>query len=107
MVESWRQTWIDALDAMDADVDAVEQMIKDDHDRRDLPAAVPWELPAGLGRLPLDLRPRADFILARQLEVAHALSRAITANRQQKAFAARVEVGTQGKPVPSYVDYAL
>jgi hypothetical protein len=107
MADEWRHAWIDALDAMEADVDAVEQMITDEHRRRDLPTAVPWEPPAGLPTLPRDLRPRADLILARQLEAAQALSLAITANRQQKAFAARVEVGTPGKAVPSYVDCAL
>lgn len=107
MAEAWRDAWIDALDALEADVDAVEQMIKDEHRRRELPMATPWEPPAGLGPLPLDLRPRADVILTRQIEVAQALSLAITANRKQTAFAARVEVGTPGKAIPSYVDYAM
>jgi hypothetical protein len=104
MADSWRQTWIEALDAMEADVDIVEQMIKDEHDRRDLPPAMSWEPPAGLGRIPVELRPRADVILARQLEVAQALSMALTANRRQTAFAERVEAGAPGKAVPSYVD---
>jgi hypothetical protein len=107
MADEWRAAWIDALDALEADVDTVEQMITDEHRQRDLPTAVPWEPPVGLAPLPADLRPRADSILTRQLEAAQALSRAITANHQQKAFAARVEVGTQGKAVPSYVDCAM
>jgi hypothetical protein len=107
MVGDWRQAWITALDALEADVEAVENMIRDEHRRRDLPMATPWEPPAGLGPLPLDLRSRADCILTRQLEAAHALSLAITANRRQTAFASRVEVGTPGKAIPSYVDYAM
>jgi hypothetical protein len=107
MADDWRNAWITALDELEADIDAVEQMIKDEHRRRDLPTATPWEPPAGLGPLPLDLRPRADCILTRQLEVAQALSLAITANRKQTAFASRVEVGTPGKAIPSYVDYAM
>jgi hypothetical protein len=107
MADDWRHAWIDALDAMEADVEAVEQMICDEHRRRDLPAAVTWEPPVGLAPLPVDLRSRAELILARQLEVARALSTAITANRRQTAFAARIEVGTQGKAVPSYVDYPM
>ncbi|MDT5030650.1 MAG: hypothetical protein QOC94_821 [Actinoplanes sp.] len=103
----WRKIWVDALDELEADVDAVEQMIKDEHGRRDLPAAMPWHPPAGLATLPLDLRPRADAILARQVEVARTLSAAITENRRQTAFAARVEVGTPGKAIPSYVDKAM
>jgi hypothetical protein len=39
--------------------------------------------------------------------VAQALSQSITANRRQTAFAARVEVGTPGKAIPSYVDCAM
>ena len=107
MAAEWRRAWIDALDALEADVDAVEQMITDEHRRQDLPQAIGWEPPVGLPSLPPELRPRADVILARQLEAAQALSRAITSNRQQTVFAARVEVGTQGKAVPSYVDCAM
>lgn len=107
MAEEWRQAWIVALDALEADVEAVEQMITDEHRRRDLPMATPWEPPAGLGPLPLDLRPRADCILTRQIEAAQALAMAVTANRRQMAYASRVEVGTPGKAVPSYVDYAM
>ena len=60
-----------------------------------------------IGALPLDLRPRADDILTRQLEAARAAALAITANRRQTAFASRVEVGTSGKGVPSYIDCAM
>ena len=103
----WRSAWTAALDALEADVDAVEQMISDEHRRRDLPAAIGWAPPAGLPTLPAELRPRADLILARQLKAAQDLSMAVTANRRQTAFAARVEVGTHGKAVPSYVDCAM
>lgn len=103
----WRIAWVAALDALEADVDAVEQMITDEHRRRDLPAAMTWEPPVGLPALPSELRPRADVILARQLAAAQALSLAMTTNRRQTAFAARIEVGTPGKAIPSYVDYAM
>jgi hypothetical protein len=69
--------------------------------------ATPWAPPPGIGPLPLELRPRADAILTRQIEAAQALSLAITANRRQTAFASRVEVGTPGKAVPSYLDCAM
>ncbi len=103
----WREAWIAALDAMEADVEAVERMIRDEHRSQELPSADPWTPPSGLGPLPLDLRPRADVILSRQLEAARAAALAITANRRQTAFAARVEVGTPGKAVPTYLDCAL
>jgi hypothetical protein len=107
MAEAWRDAWVTALDALEADVEAVEKMIEDEHRRQELPAATAWAPPQGLGPLPLELRPRADIIMTRQLAVALALSTAITANRQQTRFVARVEVGTAGKSVPSYVDCAM
>lgn len=107
MADDWRTAWVQALDELEADVEAVEQMIRDEHRERELPAATPWEPPAGLGPLPLDLRPRADSILTRQLEVAKAAALAITANRRQTAFAAKVEVGTAGKAIPTYLDYKM
>jgi hypothetical protein len=107
MTDTWRQAWVEALDALEADVEAVERMIESEHRNQELPAATPWSPPEGLGPLPLDLRPRADFIMTRQIEAALAVSTAITANRRQTRFAARVEVGTNGKMPPSYVDCAM
>jgi hypothetical protein len=107
MADAWRAEWVAALDALEADVDAVEKMIEDEHRERELSAASPWVPPAGIGPLPLELRPRADEILARQLAAARELSGAITTNRRQAAFAARVEVGTPGRATPSYVDCAM
>lgn len=107
MADAWRAAWVDALDALEADVTAIEKMIEDEHRERELPAADPWSPPASIGPLPLDLRPRADEILSRQIAAAQQLSGAITTNRRQAAFAARVEVGTPGKAAPSYVDCAM
>ena len=107
MADDWRSAWVQALDELEADVEAVERMIQDEHRNQELPAATPWSPPPELGPLPLDLRPRADSILTRQLEAAKAAALAITANRRQTAFAAKVEVGTAGKAVPTYVDYNM
>jgi hypothetical protein len=107
MADDWRQAWIAALDELEADVEAVERMISEEHRSQELPAAAPWTPPPGLGPVPLDLRPRADFILTRQLAAARAAALAITANRRQTAFAARVEVGTPGKGIPTYIDCAV
>jgi hypothetical protein len=57
--------------------------------------------------LPLDLRPRADGILGRQLSAAHAITAAIAMNRRQAAFTARVQTGGTGKATPSYIDCAM
>lgn len=105
--QQWRAAWISALDGLEADVEAVEAALADDHRRRELPAATPWSPPAGIGPLPLDLRPRADGILARQLAAGHALAAAIATNRRQAAFAARVQTGSAANTTPSYVDCAL
>jgi hypothetical protein len=107
MGDAWRQAWVSALDALEADVDVVEKMIEDEHRAQDLTSAAPWAPPQGLGTIPLDLRPRADEILARQLAAASQAAAAITANRRQTAFAARVEVGSGGKSLPSYLDCAI
>jgi len=107
MTHAWRDAWVAALDALEADVEAVEKMIADEHRLQELPLATPWAPPQGLGPLPLELRPRADIIMTRQLAAALAVATAITANRQQTRFAARVEVGTAGKQIPSYVDRAM
>ncbi|GAB1643302.1 hypothetical protein [Krasilnikovia sp. MM14-A1259] len=107
MTDDWRDAWVGALDELEANVEVIEQMIRDEHRTQDLPEATPWKPPAGIGPLPLDLRSRAEGILARQLEVAKATALAITANRRQTALASRIEVGTAGKAIPSYVDCAM
>jgi hypothetical protein len=107
MTEPWRQAWVAALDALEADVESVERMIGDEHRQQDLAAATAWAPAPELGPLPVDLKKRADDILARQLAAARASAAAMTTNRRQQAFADRVEVGKAGKSVPSYLDRAV
>jgi hypothetical protein len=103
----WRTAWSAALDAVEADIDQIEKLLADEHRLRDLPLIDPWRPPAGLGPLPLDLRPRADAVLARQLAAAQALTAAMTMNRRQIAFLAKVEAGDAGNVPPSYLDFAV
>jgi hypothetical protein len=103
----WRAEWLAALDALEADVSSVEQMILDDHRFRDHPITGHWAPPAGIGSLPLDLVPRADEILARQMAAAKAIVIAIAVNRRQATAVARIEVGSRGAPRPAFVDQAL
>jgi hypothetical protein len=56
--------------------------------------------------LPIDLRPRADAILGRQIAVAEALTRTLSTNRRQAALAARMQTNSAG-PSPAYVDTAV
>ncbi len=107
MGSDWNSAWIAALDDLEADVTEVEELLADDHRVRDYPVSDPWKPPAGLGPLPLDLRPRADAILARQLAAARSITVALAANRRQAALAARVEAGYHGAARPAYVDCAM
>jgi hypothetical protein len=105
--DQWRTAWAAALDELEADVETIEAVLNDDHRRRELPTATPWAPPAGLGPLPVDLRPRADGILERQLDAARQLTTAMAVNRRQAAFTARVEAGDAGRATPSYLDCAM
>jgi hypothetical protein len=103
----WRDAWTAALDELEADVARVEALLLEDHRVRDHPLTDPWAPPEGLGPLPLDLRPRADAILSRQIATAAAVTRALATNRRQAAMAERIETGGQAAPRPAYVDCAM
>jgi hypothetical protein len=102
----WRSAWTAVLDELELDVTATDALLADTQRVRDLPISDPWSPPAGMGPLPLDLRPRADAILARQLAVAAAVTRALGTTRRQAAIATRLDTG-QEAPRPSYVDQSL
>jgi hypothetical protein len=102
----WRQAWSAALDELELDVAAVEAMLIDAHRAQELPPADPWSPPEGLGPLPLDLRPRADAILERQLAAAVGIARALATTRRQAAVAARIDTGRTADR-PAYLDCAL
>jgi hypothetical protein len=106
MTAEWRVAWTAVLDELELDVTAADALLADTQRERDLPISDPWSPPAGLGPLPLDLRPRADAILARQLAVAAAVACALGTTRRQATVALRLETGHDA-PRPSYVDQAL
>jgi hypothetical protein len=107
-VSGWHEAWVSALDALEADVVEVEKMLETSHRLADLRATDAWSPPAGLGPLPLDLRPRADKILGRQTAVAEAIAVAIVANRRQAQLTTRIDGGREGThPRPAYVDRAM
>lgn len=105
MTPEWRKEWEAALDAMEIDVCAAEALLTDDQRLREHPPSDPWHPPAGLGPLPLDLRPRADAILTRQLAVAEAMAGAMVTNRRQAALLGKMKSGPQARP--AYVDCAM
>lgn len=106
MSEDWRGAWTAALDELELDVAATEAMLTDRHLHDEHPPADLWKPPTELGALPLELRPRADEILTRQLAAAQELARRLTATRQQTAMVAKIETGD---PVsrPAYLDCAM
>ena len=103
----WATAWTSALDELEADVEEVEQMLADDHRQRDHEITNAWAPPPGLGPLPLDMKPRADAILTRQLAAAKAVTLALATNRQHATLASRIETGGQAAPRPAYVDCAM
>ncbi len=106
MTEQWRAAWAEALDRLEADVAAAEALLAEEHRMRDLPLPDPWQPPAGLGPLPLDLRPRADEVLARQLVVAQKLATTLAGTVRHAAMLDRLD-GSRPAPGPSYVDCAM
>ncbi|MGX6607786.1 hypothetical protein ACWKSP_37520 [Micromonosporaceae bacterium Da 78-11] len=106
MSGDWRGAWTAALDALELDVVEVEALLADERRMNETPPADLWRPPTELGALPLELKPRADEILTRQLRVAQEIGRRLTANRQQVAMTSRMETGEAVKR-PLYVDYAM
>jgi hypothetical protein len=106
MTENWDGAWSAALDELELDVLEIETMLADERRRVDTPPANLWKPPVELGALPLELKPRADEILSRQLRAAEEIARRLTATRQQMAATARIETGESVKR-PVYVDRAM
>ncbi|WP_433371102.1 hypothetical protein ACQPZX_46790 [Actinoplanes sp. CA-142083] len=106
MTEDWRGAWTAALDELELDVSRIETMLADEHRHAGTPPADLWRPPTELGALPLELKPRADEILTRQLRVAEEIARRLTSNRQQMAMTSRLETGESVKR-PVYVDCAM
>jgi len=106
-VGDWRSAWVAALDHLEADIGQVEEQLRTDQFLRDTPPADPWNPPEGIGPLPLDMRPRADRILARQVAAAEGLARAMAANRRQAAVTNKIELFDDGAARPTYLDQAM
>jgi hypothetical protein len=103
----WQAAWSAALDELEMDLEEAQAVLAGDLMLRDNPVQDVWHPPQGLGPIPLDLRPRADAILARQLATAAAITRALATNRRQAAATARIETGRQSAARPAYIDCAI
>ncbi|GIH80980.1 hypothetical protein [Planobispora longispora] len=104
--DEWRAAWTAALDELEMDVVAAEKLLSSNQPEQGLASGASWSPPEGIGPLPLDMRPRAEAILARQLGTAKAMAQAMVVNRRQAAMLARVESGGNGAPRPVYIDCA-
>jgi hypothetical protein len=87
-------------------VTATEAMLLAERRMAETPMSDVWKPPQEIGALPLELRPRADEILTRQLRVAEEIARRLTSTRQQQAVTARIETGERVKR-PVYLDCAM
>ncbi|WP_067508834.1 hypothetical protein [Actinoplanes sp. TFC3] len=106
MTDTWRDAWTAALDELEMDVAEVETMLTDARRLAETPPSNMWQPPTDLGALPLELKPRADEILTRQLAAAQEIARRLTATRAQQAMTARIETGEASKR-PVYLDCAM
>lgn len=107
MAAEFRDAWITALDALELDVQAVEAILAADHLAREVPLPDPWSPPEGMGPLPLDLRPRADAILTRQIAASEAISRALIGNRRQANLLGQLDTDRRAPRRPAYIDCAM
>lgn len=103
---AWHEAWAAALDRLEEDVESAEALLAEEHRLRELPVADPWHPPEGLGPLPIDLRPRADQVLARQLAVAEKLTALMINTAKQAAVVGRIDDGRE-VPRPNYVDCTM
>jgi hypothetical protein len=106
MSDDWHGAWSAALDELELDVVQVEAMLADERRHAETPPADLWRPPTELGALPLELKPRADEILTRQLRAAQEIAKRLTSNRRQLAVTSRIETGEAVKR-PVYVDRAM
>jgi hypothetical protein len=102
----WHAAWVAALDELEIDLDTAQALLEEVRRGREIAVVDPWSPPPGLGPLPLDLRPRADTILNRQLAVAAEMAAGISHNRRQATVASRLEQGRDAAR-PAYLDCAM
>ena len=100
----WDARWVAALEALELDVAAAEEVLRVAHlpDVADVARRSAWRPPAGLGPLPRPLLARAQALLDRQLEVAALLAREAVASRRQ--LLATRAMSSRPAAVPVYLD---
>ena len=92
--------WVDVLDALEREVGLLEQLA----DAGDAAAARPWEPPAALGPLPVELRERAVALLDRQRRALARVEPLLAGTRQQLDAVRRTGHAGPRPGTPVYVD---
>lgn len=102
--QQWHARWEAALEALELDVAAAEELLRVAHlpDVAEVAQVAAWHPPADLGPLPAPLLTRARTLLDRQFEVASLVAHAAVASRRQ-AVAARA-LRARPAAVPVYLD---
>lgn len=102
--ERWLDAWGAALDALELDVAAAEELLRSAHLARveDVARASVWQPPNLLGPLPAALHVRAGALLERQLDVARRTAEALAYSRRHLAAAQRAR--PRPLELPVYVD---
>lgn len=85
--DSWVCAWSDALDALELDVEAADELLRTAHltSVHDVAVAAAWHPPHDLGPLPASLEVRARALLGRQLDTARRVGEAAVVSRRQLA----------------------
>ncbi|MGY4643774.1 hypothetical protein [Cellulomonas sp. URHB0016] len=85
----WLDAWAAALDALELDVVAAEDLLRTAHltSVQDVAVASAWHPPTTLGPLPAALHVRASAVLERQLDVARRTAEALAYSRRHLAAA--------------------
>lgn len=99
--ERIRAVWETELEHLELEVISVERLI------RGLEGAPlePWNPPASLGSMPVDLAARAQELLARQRKASQALVAALEQAQKQVSFAGRViDITSRAPSEPIYFD---
>lgn len=100
----WNDRWEAALEALELDVSAAEELLRVAHlpDVAEVARVAAWHPPAGLGPLPAPLLTRARTLLDRQLEVAVLVAQATVASRRQMVATRALRARPAALPV--YLD---
>ena len=107
--DGWRDEWVEALNAVELDLDAAEQLIKtlhqDDAEIDHLPErGQDWVVPHLRGPLPDEFTDRARRLAQRQLDVGERLAQAMVQTRAQRRAMTKLD---RPEPPPIFVDQAL